>query len=244
VVVPCLLVQPANLHADGCRSRPLRVLAHTHCLAPFHPSSHRYVLCMFSRLSLSDAFRHVASGAEWTSFLGYGAVTPTDIWIGSWAARSDPSACDLARYSALWTELAARVRIKLLSRIWTAEGFRVESGGQAIPIDAHLWRSLEFDIAQQAAVGAGFVFVNLLITSNEAGCEVVSQAKVASTRTRLLRWLEDLARSATGPMTQDEVYAAAVLEFGATVVSRNMLSTVWTQAVVPAGFRHKGRPSR
>jgi hypothetical protein len=191
-----------------------------------------------------DSFRHIASDEEWVTLTGHGKVTSIDLWIDNMADGTSFSGRRYDRYHQLWTKLAASVRANLLSGAWRAEGFRVDHGGQPLPIDAHLWRLLEFDIMKEAAVGAGFEFVNLLISSDEPDRETVSHLQTASTRTRLRRWLEDLAASAPGSMTRDDVYAAACREFAPEAISRNMMATVWKQAELPEGFRHRGRPGR
>jgi hypothetical protein len=101
---------------------------------------------------------------------------------------------------------------------------------------------LELDIMKEAAVGAGFEFVNLLISTDEPDRETLSHLEITSIRTRLRRWLEDLAAAAVRPMTRDEVHAAARREFAPVAISRNMMTTVWKQAEMPKGFRPKGRP--
>jgi hypothetical protein len=197
---------------------------------------------MFSRLSLIDSFRHVASDEEWAAFTGYGKVTSIDLWIDSMAEGVAYSGRSFGGYHELWTKLAAIVRDKLLAGAWRAEGFRVEHGGQPLAIDSHLWRLLELDIMKEAAVGAGFEFVNLLISSEEPDRATVNHLKAAAIRMRLRRWLEDLAASGSGPMTREEVYAAACSEFAPETINRHMMATVWKQAELPERFRHKGRP--
>jgi hypothetical protein len=199
---------------------------------------------MFSRLSLVDPFRHVASDEEWVAFTGYGEVTPTDLWINSMAGSASFSGRSYDGYYELWTKFAASVRAKLLSGAWRAEGFRVDHGGQPLPIDPILWRLVELDIMKEAAVGAGFEFMNLLISGDEPDRETVSHLQTASSRTRLRRWLEELAASAARPMTRDEVHGAALREVAPEPISRNMMATVWKQAELPVGFRHKGRPGQ
>ncbi|UZK64643.1 hypothetical protein [Sphingomonas sp. M1-B02] len=124
---------------------------------------------MFYRLSLTESFRFVASTKQWTDFCRYGEVTGTDLWVSSMAAGSGPGAPHrLDGFEELWSGLASAVKHKLLAGEWAAEGFAPESGAHPISIDSNLWRSLEFDIFEQAAVGSGFKFSNLLLSAKSA----------------------------------------------------------------------------
>lgn len=141
----------------------MRTIAHL-----FTPLFRCYVQGMFSRLQLRASFEHVASEDEWRCIRSYGDVPPTDLWVNSVAAGFPSSPGKLDGYEELWTILAVRVREKLASGEWLAEGFDAAQGPQLQRIDGYLWRSLELEIHNEEAVGAGFRFVNLLISTTGA----------------------------------------------------------------------------
>ena len=122
---------------------------------------------MFSRITLLESFRHVASSDEWEEFSAFGEVTSMDLSIHAMGAGLSRSKSRLDGYERLWMELARRVRQKLLGGVWIAEGFSPGGLPQAQQIDPHLWNVLELNLMDGGADGAGFKFVNLLISSRE-----------------------------------------------------------------------------
>lgn len=124
---------------------------------------------MFSRIALRDSFKYLATDQEWSEFTAFGEVSANDLWVDSLAAGlSDSSPTKFDHYETLWSRFAAAARQKLLAGAWTAEGFDANVSASPQPIIPELWRSLEFYIQDAGAVGAGFKFVNLLISCKHA----------------------------------------------------------------------------
>lgn len=126
---------------------------------------------MFYKLPLTESFRYVATPEDWVAFCAYGEVTSTDLWISSMAAGSGTTTDALHGYEILWRKLAAAVKVELLAGHWVAEGFVPGKDPHPVAIDPALWRKLEFDIFEHGAAGAGFEFVNVLLSKNASSQE-------------------------------------------------------------------------
>jgi hypothetical protein len=130
-----------------------------------------YVLYMFRNLPLDESFAFVASPEEWETFRSFGEVSATDLWINAMAA----GAGELDEYYRLRTVFLGRVRDRLRSGEWLCEGFDPTQGSELRSIPSQLWRSLEFDPHADEVSGAGFRFVNLLMSASMQAVEAPAE---------------------------------------------------------------------
>lgn len=131
-----------------------------------------YVLSMFRRLPLNESLAFVASPEEWETFRSFGEVTATDLWINAMAAGKGK----LDEYYRLRTVFLGKVRDLLRSGEWLCEGFDPTQGSELKSIPLQLWRSLEFDPHADEVSGAGFKFVNLLMSATMQAVEAPAEA--------------------------------------------------------------------
>jgi hypothetical protein len=137
---------------------------------------------MFSRVPIRTTLEHVANPDEWARFQSCGDVTSTDLWINSLAAGGPSSPGRLDDYEPLARKLVGEVHRKLASGEWLGEGFDPSRGAELQRIDQHLWRVLEIDLHEEAASGAGFEFVSLLISSDQRPTEELNNAAVSAVK--------------------------------------------------------------
>ena len=205
-----------------------------------------YLPDMFRNITLFEAFERLADDEDWREFceLKPEGDVGTWIWIISMGMASrtpNPREQAILRYRELWAKYAELTRQKLLGGEWVADGFNPQFGARAVQIDARHWRILEFDFNGEVE-GGGFKFVNLSISEVRPHAATLSHIDGADLRRELTRWIENQARSADGPMTSDQVLAAARRAFDGTKITDNMFREVWRLASKPEHFRQRGRP--
>lgn len=128
---------------------------------------------------------------------------------------------------------------KLSSGLWIAEGFNPAVGPQPQPINPELWRSLRFEPYEQAAVGSGYKFVNLLISSGRPS--TVSQVPGAVLR-QLVSWIKEQVADGRGPLRKADLLKEAREAIPDFKITPHMLQRGLDQTQVPEGFLFKGRP--
>ena len=202
---------------------------------------------MFRDASLIEAFEEVADEGEWHEFCQIRLSGDADVWIwvfshGDASRPPCPRERAVLRYRKLWAKFACSVREKLLSGQWVAHGFNPQFGAHPVQIDSRLWRVLEFALGHDRAEGQGYEFANLSFSTVRTSSAARPHVERASLHRELVRWIEAMAASASGPMTVGEVREIARSEFDGTKISNHLFADAWRVANKPENFRQRGRP--
>lgn len=202
---------------------------------------------MFRDANLPEVFQRVADEADWREFCEIKVEGDVDTWLWIFALRDSSSqSCSreraILRYRELWINFAGLLREKLLSGEWVAHGFNPQFGPHPVRIDKSHWSVLEFALGHDRAEGQGYVFTNLSFTAVKAASTTMPHVERASLLRELVRWIEALAASESGPMTAHEVRELARARFAGTKISDYLFGDAWRASEKPAHFLQKGRP--
>jgi hypothetical protein len=195
-----------------------------------------------SPVRLSDVLDLLATPeeAEQDALVRYAAAPVLIIWVDS---PPSPYERDHWRCCEVQERIWFRALPRLLSGEWVAYGC-AKGGVEPIRISPSLWPHHQCSFYSDEASARDIPDVRFFGISivRSATSAVRSQTATASMRSKLIRWIEDRARSASGPVKKSDLQAEAREVFGVRNISNNLFRGAWRAADVPAGFRQSGRP--
>jgi hypothetical protein len=195
---------------------------------------------MFKDISLLDAMRRLASTEEWAEFdalrLHYADLDKCG------DETMDFAAPQIARLKQHRETLQDRVRAKLESGEWLAEGFESSLGPQPHRIHPRFWKLMRWDMRYDGAAGNGLKFVSLAISQVAPACSTGSHDGKIKLRKRLISFIEQRAKESGGQLKKAELLKAAQQYFSEERITANLFQTAWQQADLPLTTRLRGRP--
>jgi hypothetical protein len=198
---------------------------------------------VFREISLLEGLEKVASPEEWAEFAALQPASETDLMVVSIGCRDgSPYERRVLRYRALYETFASRVREKLLTRDWEADGFSPSQGPRAQPIHASLWRVLEINLDGEV-IGGGFHFTSVIFSEKRPPILQEHRTK-RKLRSAVRDWIEEFAEGASRPHIIEEVREHARRAFYPEQISDTLFEQSWSDAEKPPGFVQRGRPKK
>lgn len=187
-----------------------------------------------------QALERTAEADEWAEFLSLRPADDVDFWILTMGGAETARSREVSRYGALWKLFFGRAREKLISGKWVADGCNPQFGIDPLQIPARLWKTLEIAPGHDDAKGGEYSFSHLTIAEVRSPSKRDLRAR-PQLKIRLVRWIEQQAKLAGGPMTAKEIYAAAQRAFDEHI-SRRLFNEALSASNTPKAFRYGGRP--
>lgn len=205
---------------------------------------------MFSREPLKDSLKRLASDEEWQEFTSLSGVTQQQLDWDKKLLKPDPNSRS-TRCLRIWQLLGSRLREKLRTGEWQAEGISLAHGIDRRRIESVLWDALEITPIEGSATGLGLHFVGITISQEQldAGDEEAAVSTPPQApgylRRALADFLREKSKNGEGPLTRRSLLAEAKRSVSGGI-SGYLLDSVVGQlrrsGELPDELFFKGRP--